>query len=71
MRDGQRHAAACSAPSHMECPTFRRLVRAAASGVIGARARLPSTTKALRASEGDVAASADGIAVDESYVTVD
>jgi len=26
MRDGLRHAAACPAPSHMECPRFRRLV---------------------------------------------
>jgi DNA-binding transcriptional MerR regulator len=26
MRDGLRHAAACSAPSHMECPKFRRLL---------------------------------------------
>ena len=32
MRDGLRHAAACPAPSHMECPTFRRLMSAAASG---------------------------------------
>jgi DNA-binding transcriptional MerR regulator len=30
MRDSLRHAAACPAPSHMECPTFRRLLRAAA-----------------------------------------
>ncbi|RKH04861.1 helix-turn-helix domain-containing protein [Corallococcus carmarthensis] len=37
MRDGLRHAAACSAPSHMECPTFRRLLRGAASGAMGAR----------------------------------
>jgi len=37
MRDGLRHAAACPASSHMECPTFRRIVRAAASGAIGAR----------------------------------
>jgi DNA-binding transcriptional MerR regulator len=37
MRDGLRHAAACRAPSHMECPTFRRILRAAASGAIGAR----------------------------------
>jgi DNA-binding transcriptional MerR regulator len=36
MRDGLRHAAACSAPSHMECPTFRRIVQAAASGIIRA-----------------------------------
>ena len=35
MRDGLRHAAACPAPSHMECPTFRRLLRAAASGGLG------------------------------------
>ncbi len=34
MRDGLRHAAACSAPSHFECPTFCRLMRAAAIGVI-------------------------------------
>ena len=32
-----RHAAACKAPSHMECPTFRRLLKAAATGEIGAR----------------------------------
>ena len=32
MRDGLRHAVACKAPSHMECPKFRRIVRAAASG---------------------------------------
>jgi DNA-binding transcriptional MerR regulator len=37
MRDGLRHAAACRAPSHMECPTFRRILRAAASGDIRAR----------------------------------
>lgn len=32
MRDGLRHAAVCKAPSHMECPTFRRILRAAATG---------------------------------------
>ncbi|CAB3639147.1 hypothetical protein LMG24238_00116 [Paraburkholderia sediminicola] len=37
MRDGLRHAAACPAPNHMECPTFRRILRAFASGTIGAR----------------------------------
>ena len=37
MRDGLRHAAACPAPSHMECPTFRRLLRSAEQGAIGAR----------------------------------
>ncbi|RKT20777.1 DNA-binding transcriptional MerR regulator [Paraburkholderia sp. RAU2J] len=35
MRDGLRHAAACPASSHMECPTFRRILRAAGSGAIG------------------------------------
>lgn len=29
MRDGLRHAAVCSAPSHLECPTFQRLLRVA------------------------------------------
>ena len=32
MRDGLRHAAACPARTHLECPTFRRMLRAAASG---------------------------------------
>lgn len=36
MRDGLRHAAACPARTHMECPTFRRLLRAAASGALRA-----------------------------------
>lgn len=36
MRDGLRHAAVCRAPSHFECPTFRRLLAAAASGAIRA-----------------------------------
>lgn len=31
MRDGLQHAAACPAPSHMECPKFRRLLDVAAS----------------------------------------
>jgi DNA-binding transcriptional MerR regulator len=30
MRRGLCHAARCPAPSHMECPTFRRLIREAA-----------------------------------------
>ncbi|GAA3812314.1 helix-turn-helix domain-containing protein [Streptomyces coacervatus] len=34
LRDSLRHAAACPAPSHMECPTFRRLLDAAASGAV-------------------------------------
>lgn len=34
LRDGLRHAAACPARDHLECPSFRRLLRAAASGAI-------------------------------------
>lgn len=32
MRDGLRHAARCPAPSHLECPTFRRLMAGALGG---------------------------------------
>ena len=31
MRNALRHAAECPAASHMECPTFRRLLKIAAS----------------------------------------
>jgi DNA-binding transcriptional MerR regulator len=37
MRDGLKHAAACNAPSHMECPTFRRLLSAASNGALTKR----------------------------------
>jgi DNA-binding transcriptional MerR regulator len=42
VRDGLRHAAVCPARSHTECPTFKRLLRAAAAGtkrreVVGVR----------------------------------
>ena len=33
VRDGLRHAATCSAPSHMECPKFRRLMGLAALSI--------------------------------------
>jgi MerR family redox-sensitive transcriptional activator SoxR len=32
MREGLRHAARCKAPSHMECPTFRRILKLAGAG---------------------------------------
>jgi DNA-binding transcriptional MerR regulator len=32
MSKGLRHAAVCPAPSHGECPTFQRLLRAAGAG---------------------------------------
>ena len=40
------HAVACPAPSHMECPTFRRLVRSAATGMI----RMPTKITSPRLS---------------------
>jgi hypothetical protein len=43
MRDSLRHAAACTAASHMECPTFRRILRAAASGNWSAKAEGPKS----------------------------
>ncbi|MET9760583.1 helix-turn-helix domain-containing protein [Streptomyces sp. NPDC006372] len=36
LRDSLRHAAACPAPRHLECPTFRGLLDAAASGGVTA-----------------------------------
>ncbi|WP_369269392.1 helix-turn-helix domain-containing protein [Streptomyces sp. R11] len=42
LRDSLRHAASCPAPSHMECPSFRRLLAAAASGTVAVpRKRAP------------------------------
>jgi DNA-binding transcriptional MerR regulator len=37
MSNGLRHAAACRAPSHAECPTFQRLLKAAAAGAFERR----------------------------------
>src|SRR5260370_37431606 len=42
IRDGLRHAAACPAPSHMECPNFQRAVRLAGAGHLD-----PTKEKAL------------------------
>ncbi|UGQ14297.1 helix-turn-helix domain-containing protein [Yinghuangia sp. ASG 101] len=41
LRDSLRHAAACPAPRHAECATFRRLVRDAASGTVPRPVRTP------------------------------
>ncbi|MDM4765240.1 helix-turn-helix domain-containing protein [Pelomonas sp. SE-A7] len=45
---GLRHAAACPAPSHAECPTFRRLLKAAASGALDRRREGPAAMPAAR-----------------------
>ena len=39
MRNGLRRAAECPAPSHAECPTFQRLLKAAASGGLDGASR--------------------------------
>lgn len=40
IRNGLRHAAVCSAPSHLECPKFRRLMKLAST-----KAELTSSQK--------------------------
>lgn len=50
VRDGLRHAAQCRAPSHMECPTFRRLLRAAAAGALGSEPGAPRSSARRRTS---------------------
>ena len=47
MRKGLRHAAACPAPNHLECPTFRRLMKDALSGSLAPNPR-PRLAKAAR-----------------------
>ncbi|HEY0043866.1 MAG TPA: helix-turn-helix domain-containing protein [Allosphingosinicella sp.] len=41
MRDGLRHAADCPAPSHMECPRFRRILAKAQSSAAPPRSGSP------------------------------
>ena len=41
MRDGLRHAAACNAPNHFQCPKFLRLLRVAGKN----RVRQPNKLK--------------------------
>jgi len=39
MIEGLRHAAVCPAPSHAACPSFQRLLKAAAAGALETRQR--------------------------------
>ncbi|HUL96557.1 MAG TPA: helix-turn-helix domain-containing protein [Usitatibacter sp.] len=48
MSDGLRHAAACPARSHAECPTFRRLLKAAAAGALDRRQGRIAPRRAMR-----------------------
>ena len=45
---GLRHAAACPAPSHAQCPTFQRLLQAAATGALDGRRRSASLRQSAR-----------------------
>ncbi len=45
MRDGLRHAARCPAASHLECPTFQRLLRTAAARTLEQRGHRASGKK--------------------------
>ena len=49
MSDGLKHAAVCPARSHAECPSFPRLLRAAASGAL-ARQRRQAAARTGKAS---------------------
>ena len=48
MSEGLRHAAACPAPSHAECPSFQRLLQAAAAGVLDRASGAPLRRPARR-----------------------
>lgn len=50
MRDGLRHAAVCPAASHMECPTFQRLLKRAASRAGSSAVASPTARRTDRAS---------------------
>lgn len=41
MSEGLKHAAVCRAPSHAECPSFQRLLKAAAAGALEPGDRKP------------------------------
>lgn len=44
MSQGLRHAAACPAPSHAQCPTFQRLLKVAAAGRMKPAAAVPKVS---------------------------
>lgn len=45
MSEGLRHAAACPAENHAECPTFQRLLKAAAAGRLKQGAAKPKAQR--------------------------
>lgn len=52
MSNGLRHAAACPARHHLECPTFQRLVRAAGSGALQRAVPVAAATRERKAVAG-------------------
>lgn len=49
MSNGLRHAAVCKAPSHAECPSFQRLLKAATAGALERRGqRLAGSRRVAR-----------------------
>ncbi|RYD16939.1 MAG: MerR family transcriptional regulator [Lysobacteraceae bacterium] len=52
LRDGLAHAAVCPAPSHLQCPTFRRLLQGAASARPAGRAKPRPEPPAARSHKG-------------------
>ncbi len=48
MRDGLRHAANCTAPSHLECPKFQRLLKVATRPQSKATSRLQQSADKAR-----------------------
>lgn len=43
LRDAIRHVAECPAPSHLECPTFRRLMEIGSKRMTGPSAKAPKS----------------------------
>jgi hypothetical protein len=52
MSNGLRHAAACPAESHAQCPSFQRLLKAAADGALARQQKLAKPVKGLRRKAG-------------------
>lgn len=52
LRDGLRHAAACPARTHLECPTFRRLLRVAARRAHHASGKTATRLRSARSRPG-------------------
>jgi DNA-binding transcriptional MerR regulator len=60
MRNGLRHAATCPAPSHMECPTFRRMLRIAGATQSSGAGRMASVPKSTNGAISPKKAFAEG-----------